>query len=471
MSGSPGAAVDSSSGRRARSQRASGVAPNSWERFVAGEDVGPEVRPEILASWLRCRDEYKVDPFLEQAPSAFDEKGAGALSDGVVLAELGGIAKSIEAQAEEWGGLAAVADGRGRILASWGESRALHGAHERNLAPWSMWSEDKTGTNGFGTALEHSTATLVAQSEHWCAGFHAWTCAGIAIRDPVTSQPLGVLDISVHERPVPATVLGWLRDAVAPVEAELQRQANRSLSELLSVFATYERTARGLLVAADAGGRLAAANEEGRRVLGLSESDLSTATAVRRVEPESAELKQLILRAIERAHADSLWIGSAAVSMPSTETELAVTFRPVCLEGRVVGVLITSSGPEGEQLAAAAAPPASGVTRILGLRAHRLVLLAPEEIRFAQADGNTVWISTDQGRLRAFARGLGALEERVEGHGYLRVNRNFLVNLNRVREVAPAFKGGFALVMDGSPEEVVPVSRRHVAELRRILGL
>ncbi|MCC6383518.1 MAG: LytTR family transcriptional regulator, partial [Dehalococcoidia bacterium] len=108
---------------------------------------------------------------------------------------------------------------------------------------------------------------------------------------------------------------------------------------------------------------------------------------------------------------------------------------------------------------------------VLGVRAQRLLVLAPEEIRFAEADGNTVWMTTDQGRMRAFGRGLSALEERVHGHGFLRVSRQSLVNLNRVREIAPSFKGGFGLVMDGSPEEIVPVSRRHVAEVRAILGL
>ena len=114
---------------------------------------------------------------------------------------------------------------------------------------------------------------------------------------------------------------------------------------------------------------------------------------------------------------------------------------------------------------------APSLKRVLGIRAQRLVVLPPEEIRFAEADGNTIWMTTDQGRLRAFARGLGALEERVDGQGFLRVSRQFLVNLNRVREIAPSFKGGLALVMDGPSKEVIPVSRRHAADVKRTLGL
>jgi sigma-54 dependent transcriptional regulator, acetoin dehydrogenase operon transcriptional activator AcoR len=452
-----------------------GASPSTvaWEHFVAGDDGADAIRPVILASWLRCRDEYKVDPWRQQAPAASDEESPHTLGDDVVLAALGGIAKSLEATAEEWGGLAAVADGRGRVLAAWGDHGALTVAGERNLAPWSTWAEHETGTNGLGTALEERTATLVTQSEHWCAGFHDWTCAGIAIRDPITGHPLGVLDISVHDKPVPQSVLGRLREVVAPIEAELQSQANRALSRLLAEFTMRETAAHGFLVAADCGGRLVAANDEGRRLLGLPRTALDAPNSLRRVEPESHELKQLLLQAVERAHAEKQWIGSGQVSLPTAETKLEVTFSPVCSDEHLVGILMmSSSSAHGEGLTPTASPPPSGVTRVLGVRARRLVLLSPEEIRFAEADGNTVWMTTDQGRLRAFARGMRPLEEKVSGLGYVRVNRNFLVNLNRVREIAPGSKGGLALIMDGpQEEEVVPVSRRHAAEVRRLLGL
>ncbi|CAL9327525.1 hypothetical protein SUDANB54_00001 [Streptomyces sp. enrichment culture] len=42
----------------------------AWERFAAGEDIETGVRPEILASWYRCRDQYEVDRKLDAAPAA-----------------------------------------------------------------------------------------------------------------------------------------------------------------------------------------------------------------------------------------------------------------------------------------------------------------------------------------------------------------------------------------------------------------
>ncbi|MFC7343825.1 DNA-binding protein, partial [Saccharopolyspora griseoalba] len=40
----------------------------AWERFVRGEDDIRGVRPEIALSWQRCRDQYRVDPLLAEAP-------------------------------------------------------------------------------------------------------------------------------------------------------------------------------------------------------------------------------------------------------------------------------------------------------------------------------------------------------------------------------------------------------------------
>ena len=134
-----------------------------------------------------------------------------------------------------------------------------------------------------------------------------------------------------------------------------------------------------------------------------------------------------------------------------------------------------ASEEDGELLtteeAASARPPRQ--SRLVGLEAksHRMILLSSEEIRFAEADENDVWLDTDRGRLRAPERGLGLLEERLRSQGFLRVHRHFLVNLRRVKEIAPNFKGCFWLVLDGPGRQLIPVSRRRTAEVRRSLGL
>lgn len=136
----------------------------------------------------------------------------------------------------------------------------------------------------------------------------------------------------------------------------------------------------------------------------------------------------------------------------------AITIRPVHRGGAVRGALVGTLDP--------ARPETPSLTRLVGLHGDHSVLLAPGEVRLAEADGPTVWLSTERGRLRCAERGLTRLEERLHDHGFLRVHRHYLVNLRRVREVAPTFRGGMVLVLDGPERPAVPVSRRRTAEVR-----
>jgi len=102
-----------------------------------------------------------------------------------------------------------------------------------NMAPWSCWSEWATGTNGMGTALEAPGPVLISGPEHWCDGFDEWVCAAVAVRDPVTADPVAVLDVSTWRHDLPAQAAGWLSNAVsgarapAPARPRQRRRAGR----------------------------------------------------------------------------------------------------------------------------------------------------------------------------------------------------------------------------------------------------
>ena len=53
-------------------------------------------------------------------------------------------------------------------------------------------------------------------------------------------------------------------------------------------------------------------------------------------------------------------------------------------------------------------------------------------------------------------------------HGFVRINRRTLVNLGRVRELRPGFKGGVWVLVDGSSTPI-DVARRRVPALRAAL--
>lgn len=60
---------------------------------------------------------------------------------------------------------------------------------------------------------------------------------------------------------------------------------------------------------------------------------------------------------------------------------------------------------------------------------------------------------------------LDQLEARLTGCGFLRVQRSYIVNLNRVSEIIPWFNHDYALKLQGV-DEVIPISRQKLPSLR-----
>jgi hypothetical protein len=439
------------------------------ERFLAGEDVSGGVRPDVLLSWYRCRDDYKVDPYQERAPSAREREASQLLEEKVVVSELAGVAKSIEPDVEGIGGLVAVTDARGGILVAWGDRDTLRQADNANLTARFTWSEQGAGTNGMGTALMSDGPIMIRGPEHWCAGFHEWDCAGVAIRDPVTRTPLGALDVSSPKAPLPTSVLTWLRKAQQTIESGLRDRAVRTLRDLAAIYWEEERTVRGPLAAADTGGRLLLANSDAREYFGVVRPDRPRDLAV-----DAPQLHAALREAVDRAHGGGRWTGVASLMLPGRAEPVPIAFRPAMKSHRLVGILLGAPGHEadGEALSAGdqlLAPPAPG--RLVGLQGERMVLVSAEEIRYAEADGSYVWLDTDRGRLRVPERGMAALEQRLASHGFLRVHRHYLVNPRRVKEMAPGPNSSMCLVLDVPAAPPVPVARRRAAEVRRFLAL
>jgi hypothetical protein len=451
----------------------------AWERFAAGADTVRGVRPEILMSWYRCREEYQVDPSLDRAPAAA-EASEHSIDHDVVFAELGGLAASAAAEVEGLDGLVAVADPDGRILASWGSNRILRLAADANMAPWFTWSEWASGTNAMGTALESHRPVMVSGPEHWCRGFHRWVDAGIAVRDVVTGDPLAILGISCWKTSLPDRVLVWLRKAAGSTEAKLRRRAHHTGALLAAAFADARVPGATPLAALDTAGKVVLANGEAASLMGTpADTAAYSYSPGRRWAPQLSTLPQLVRRAIDRARQDRDWRGSTQIFVPFLGVPVSVSVRPVFAGPKVIGVLAAFGssdaapafgGPSGDPLISASHSRLLP-SRVIALREDHWVLLDPREISFAEADGNNVWLATDQGRLRAAVRGLDHLERQLEDKGFLRVHRRFLVNLGRVREVDQSFKAGVYLTNGKRTYEAVPVARRHIPDLRQALGL
>ncbi|HEY1324590.1 MAG TPA: LytTR family transcriptional regulator DNA-binding domain-containing protein [Streptosporangiaceae bacterium] len=470
-SATSGTALSGESARRIMAAR---------ERFAAGADAVRGVRPEILMSWYRCREEYAVDPGLERAPAAA-EVSKHSIEHDVVFAELGGLATCASTEIDGFDGLVTVTDSEGRILASWGSRRILRLAADSNLATWSTWSEWATGTNGMGTALESHRPVMVRGPEHWCRGFQSWRCAGVAVRNVVTHDPLAVLNVSCWQTPLPDAVLPWLRKVAAATEAKLRQRAHHSGTLLAAAFADARMAPATPLAAVDPAGNVVLANSEAAALMGTP-ADTPAYAPAQRWTPQVPTLPGLARRVTDRARRDPGWSGSTQVYVPFLGTPIPVAVRPVFTGPQVIGALLAFGSADGPDVglpedersldAGLGSPrPRPFPDRVVAMRDDRWVLLAPREIRFAEADHNNVWLTTDRGRLLAASRGLDRLEQELTDKGFVRVHRRFLVNLSRVREIEPGFKGTLFLATDTRTHETIPVARRHIPYVRQALGL
>jgi hypothetical protein len=443
------------------------------ERFVAGDDRVRGVRPEVATSWYRCREQYHVDPSLSAAPaaSAQDESSAEhTLEHEIVFAQLGGAAASIASEVERLGGVVTVTDGAGRILSVQGDKDTLWRARDSNMAPWSCWSEWATGTNGMGTALEAPGPVLISGPEHWCTGFHEWVCAGVAVRDAVTHDAVAVLDVSTWRANLPPQAAGWLSKAVGGARTILRQRARDSGAELAAAFTQTRANSGQALAALDARGKVVIADEGASLFLGVPARVPALDPAVR-WQP-GLDLERLARHAIKQARLDHGWIGSTQIVTELGSEPYRLTLRPVFLADQPIGTLAVFGSEDGDQMErerpeAGLSPP----SRIVGVSGERMVLLRRPEVRFAEADGNDVWLITDEGRLQAAVHGIDRLEEELNGGEFMRVHRRFIVNLSCVRAVDRGPRGELSLIMDGAAREAVPVSRRNVPAVRRALGL
>lgn len=403
-----------------------------------------DVRPEVLQSWHRCRDRYGVDPTRTHAPAAGESSSYGS-EQSVLAAELGAAAAVVAARAEGERVAVAAGDGEGRVLGGWGDRDTLDRARVQNFGPAFAWSEAMAGTSAIGTALATGRLVEIDRFEHWCSGFHRWSCAAVSIRDPTTAESVGSISVTVYDRSLPARAGSWLADASSMLETRLRARAARASAEIVAAYQARPRARFGS-AALDAAGRVVAADRAAQAAF---------------ADPDGA-VKRLVHAVVQRARTERGWVGAAELGGGSV-----AEFEPVYSAQRhVIGILAAITDP-GEP---PSRPELLANGRLAGTLDDRVVVVADDEVRFVEIVDGVLWMDSDRGRLRAPGRSLDELEPAFARRGFLRVNRRTLVNLGRVRELQPGFKGAVWVLVDGSSPPI-DVARRRVAALREALGL
>jgi sigma-54 dependent transcriptional regulator, acetoin dehydrogenase operon transcriptional activator AcoR len=219
-------------------------------------------------------------------------------------------------------------------------------------------------------------------------------------------------------------------------------------------------------------GKVVIADDTASVLMGVPASTPAVDPTVR-WKPRLPELIGAARYATRQAARNPDWVGSTQIFTHLADEPTSISIRPVFSSGHLIGNLVSFGVSDGAQVAQAegATHPRAQPRRVVGTRDNRMVLLRLPEVSFAESEGNDVWLSTDQGRLRAATAGLDKLDGELADAGFLRVHRRYVVNLSRIREIERGLKGELVLVMDDRTNTMVPVSRRNAPALRRALDI
>lgn len=158
---------------------------------------GPGSDPSIARSWLRCLEDYHLDPALTMAPTVLEH---GRLLESRerlqhVLQIAGSEMNSLHQQLSGAGHAVLLTDARGVIL------NCVTAPSERKIFEraglWlgADWSEACEGTNGIGTCLVERQSLTIHRDEHFRGRHTGLTCSASPVFDP-HGELLAVLDVS-----------------------------------------------------------------------------------------------------------------------------------------------------------------------------------------------------------------------------------------------------------------------------------
>jgi transcriptional regulator of acetoin/glycerol metabolism len=164
---------------------------------------GPGSDPSIARSWLRCLEDYHLDPTLTVAPTVLEHGRVLESRERLqqVLHIAGNEMASLHQQLSGAGHAVLLTDARGVILncvTAPAERRIFERA---GLWLGADWSEACEGTNGIGTCLVERQSLTIHQDEHFRGRHTGLTCSASPVFDP-QGELLAVLDVSSARRDV-----------------------------------------------------------------------------------------------------------------------------------------------------------------------------------------------------------------------------------------------------------------------------
>lgn len=240
---------------------------HDWERFQDGE-TALHSRPVILSSWERSK-RNDVDPrkrlanvvYVDDSLREQREKAQPLLE--VAEPHMDTLFTKLGHQEI----VVTLSDHQGIIISEKVFSNMWNKVEKYQFLSGADWSEEEVGTNAIGTTLIEQRPIQIFSSEHFCEGWHPWVCSSSPIKDPVTNQILGVLNITGYKHLLQAHNIDLAINQAQKIEQNIGLHLMQDqLLPLHSLFNTFN----GPVVVFDLKGEIKQFNEAAKYLLDLS---------------------------------------------------------------------------------------------------------------------------------------------------------------------------------------------------------
>src|SRR5438094_1499322 len=158
---------------------------------------GPGAPEYVKRSWLRCLNEYRLDPDSGADPVVVSRQDLLARKEqNLELVSFADVEMAnLYQQLAGSGHSIILTDRDGVLLSYYGDPSFKRAASRTGLVPGAVWSERHGGTNGMGTCLHERAPVIVHREQHFLTRNTGLTCCAAPVFDP-RGELVAVLDAS-----------------------------------------------------------------------------------------------------------------------------------------------------------------------------------------------------------------------------------------------------------------------------------
>ncbi len=232
-----------------------------WERFNAGVLDTEERRTPylqlLLGEWQRC-SALGVDVAMTKGRRLSEEEFRQRReAEQLLLQTSVPIVQDVSHFLVDVPGIMILTERTGTILHITGDPAVRErAAVQSNIIEGSQWNELSAGTNGMGTALSKGQPVHVFATEHFCEGWHSWSCAASPIFDTDGQTVLGIIDFTAIETDFRDQALGLTVSVANSIQARMALHRELERRRILTAFSDAARHyPQDDMLALDHGGR------------------------------------------------------------------------------------------------------------------------------------------------------------------------------------------------------------------------